>query len=160
MSDKDSVDAMDLSRELRDHKPKLSAGQSVTPVPMSPLELKEWEAACLAGNDAAASAISDRVRSLAVKLKPHQVSELHARRMRAQYVDIDINTGTWITPSSIAIEEADTLLRTIHAELANTLIAAPRLLWLRDAQTNCGVTLPTIGDFSHRFYAAASARDA
>lgn len=157
MSDADSVAAMDLSSEMRDHKPKLSAGQSVTPVPMSASERKEWEAACLTGNDAVASAISDTIRARAEKLKPHQVADLHARRLKAQYIDIDIETGTWITPSSISIEETATLLRTVHAELANTLIAVRLMPWLRDAQDRCGCTLPTMGDFSNSFFAAAFA---
>jgi AbiV family abortive infection protein len=154
MSDADTIDALALFKELRDHKLKLNAGQSVTPVPMSESDFKEWEAACLAGDDVAASAISNRIRALAVKLKPHQVSELHDRRMRAQYVDIDVNTGTWITPSSITQAETDTLLRTIHAELANTLIAAPRSPWLRDAQSTFGFALPAMGEFSHAFFEA------
>jgi AbiV family abortive infection protein len=154
MSDMDTVEATVLLKELRDHKPKLNAGQSVTPVPMSESDFKEWEAACLAGDDVAALAISKRIRALAARLKPHQVSELHARRMRAQYVDIDVNTGTWIAPSSITPVETDTLLRTIHSELANTLIAAPHSPWLRDAQSTCGCALPTMGEFSHAFFAA------
>ena len=160
MSDTDTVSAKVLLLELKDHKPKLSAGQSVTPVPMSAPERKEWEEACLSGNEAVASAISGRIRARAKKIKPHQVAALHVRRMRAQYVDIDVSTGEWTTPTSITLDEADGLLRTIHAELANTLIVAPKMLWLRDAQMTCQVSVPAMGEFSHRFFAAAFARDA
>ncbi len=159
-SDSSAVSASELSRELRDHKPKLSAGQFTTPVPMTPSEHKEWAAACLAGDNKVTAAISDRLRALAAKLKPDQVSALHSRRMAAQYVDIDPDSGTWTTPASITTEEVEILLHTVHAELANTLIAAPQEAWLREAQSRCDVTLPQMGDFSHRFSAAANARTA
>ena len=154
------VDATELARHLEPHKIKLLAGQSVVPVPMTPEELKAWQAAIERNDETASSAISQQIRTSAAKLKPHQAAALHQRRLKAQYVDLDPQTGQWSRPSEVSMADASTLIRTVMAEIANALVAAQGAAWLHAAFASIGERRPEMGPFMHRIFARLGEGDA
>jgi AbiV family abortive infection protein len=154
------VDATELSRHLQPHKIKLQAGQSVVPVPMTSEELRAWQAALKRNDETASSAISQQVRTRAAKLKPHQAAALHQHRLKAQYVDLDPQTGQWSRPSEVSMADASTLIRTVMAEIANALITAQGAGWLHAAFASVGERRPDMGPFTHRIFARLGKGDA
>jgi len=156
----ESLDAKELAQSLQPHKVKLLAGQSTVPVPMTTEQLAEWSAAIQRNDDQTVSAISKDIRLRAAKLKPHQAAELHQRRLKAQYVDLDPKTGLWSQPSSASMLDASTLIRTIVGEIANALIGLQGVAWIHSAFQVAGMSLPQMGPFTHRIYAYLGAGDA
>jgi AbiV family abortive infection protein len=147
------VDGTELLRHLQPHKIKLLAGQSVVPVPMTLEELRVWQAAIERNDETASSAISQQIRTRAAKLKSHQVAALHQQRLKAQYVDLDPQTGQWSRPSEVSMADASTLICTVMAEIANALIAAQGAGWIHAAFASIGEHRPDMGPFTHRIFA-------
>lgn len=154
------VDATELARHLQPHKIKLLAGQSVVPVPMTPEELRAWQAAIERNDETASSAISQQIRTRAAKLKPHQAAALHQHRLKAQYVDLDPQTGQWSRPSEVSMADASTLIRTVMAEISNALIAAQGAAWLHAAFASVGERRPDMGPFTHCIFTRLGEGDA
>lgn len=154
------VDATELARHLQLHPIKLQAGQSVVPVTMTPEELSAWQAAIERNDETAISAISQQIRTRAAKLKPHQAAALHQHRLKAQYVDLDPQTGQWSRPSEVSMAHASTLIRTVTAEISNALIAAQGAAWLHAAFASVGERRPDMGPFTHRIFARLGEGDA
>lgn len=154
------VDAKDLTQYLQPHKIKLLAGQSVVPVPLTPEQLAVWKAEISRNDEAASSAISQQVRVRAEKVKPHQAAALHQQRLKAQYVDLDLQTGQWSRPSEVSMADASNLIRTIMAEIANVLIATQGAAWLHAAFASAGESKPDMGLFTHRIFARLGEGDA
>jgi hypothetical protein len=116
-------------------------------------QFSDWKAAISRNDDAASSAISRQIRARAEALKPHQAAALHQRRLRAQYVDLDVRTGQWSRPSEASMAEASTLVRTVMFEIANALIAGQGVAWLHAAFEDAGELKPEMGPFTHRVFA-------
>jgi AbiV family abortive infection protein len=152
LSASESIDANKLTDYLQPHKIKLLAGQSVVPVPMTPAQLAEWKAAISQNDDTAISVISQQIHARAKKVKPHQAAALHQQRLKAQYVDLDVQTGQWSRPSEMAMAEASTLIRTVMSEIANVLIATQGAQWLHAAFASAGESKPAMGPFTHRIF--------
>lgn len=160
MQDGDSVDAREVAASLKSHKVKLSAGQSTVPVPLTAEEMAQWTLAIQHSDERMVTVLSEQVRLRAKELKPNQVAEWHQRRLKAQYVDLDPNTGTWSRPSEVALSEAYSLIRTVLAEIANALIGSHALPWLRSALILAKIELPQMGPFTHHVFANLPAPDA
>jgi AbiV family abortive infection protein len=154
------LDAKKLAQSLQPHKVKLLAGQSTVPVPMTTEQLAEWSAAIRRNDEQTISAISKDVRLRAQKLKPHQAAELHQRRLKAQYVDLDPQTGRWSQPSSVSMLDASMLIRTVVAEIANALIGSQGVDWIHSGFQVAGMSPPQMGPFTHRIYGHLGAGDA
>lgn len=150
LAPEEQVDAEELTQSLQPHKIKLRAGQSTVPVPMTAKQFAAWEDAISQNDEAAISAISKDVRAHADKLKPHQAAALHQRRLKAQYVDLDAQTGQWSRPTDVTMVEASSLIRTVMAEIANALIAGQGVAWLHAAFASIGEHKPDMGLFTHR----------
>jgi AbiV family abortive infection protein len=160
MHDGESLDAKEIAASLQSHKGKLSAGQSTVPVPLTAEQMAQWTTAIEHNDERMLAVISEQVRLRANELKPHQVSEWHQRRLKAQYVDLDPNTGTWSRPSEVTPSEAYSLIRTVLAEIANALIASHAVPWLHSALVQADIELPRMGPFTHRVFANLPAPDA
>ena len=74
-----------LAGRLDDHVVKLKAGQSITPVPLTPAKLATWTSAIESGESASASAAIDEVQVLAKRIRKRAPHDLHMRRVNAQY---------------------------------------------------------------------------
>ena len=155
-----SVDAREFARSLQPHKVKLQAGQSAVPVPMTSEQLAEWTAAIQNNDESKLAAISADVRSRAEKLRPHQAAEWHQRRLKAQYVDLDPQTGLWSKPSDVSMLDAESLIRTVVAEIANALITSQGVAWIHSAFERAGIAFPRMGPFTHQIYGQLAAPDA
>ncbi len=160
LSDGELLDAKELAQSLQPHKVKLFAGQSTVPVPMTTEQHAEWSAAIQRNDEQTVSTISQNVRLRAQRLKPHQAAELHQRRLKAQYVDLDPQTGLWSQPSSVSMLDASTLIRTVVAEIANALIGLRGVAWIQNAFQVAGMSPPKMGPFTHRIYAFLGTGDA
>lgn len=147
------IDANELTKYLQPHKNKLLAGQSTVPVPMAPEQLEAWKAAILANDDMISCAIEEEIRARAKKLKPHQVATLHQKRLKAQYVDLDSQTGHWSRPTEISLADAQTLILTVMAEISNALINTQSTTWLHTAFDMAGENRHGMGPFTHRIFA-------
>ena len=154
------IDANELTELLQHHKTKLLAGQSVVPVPMTSEKLNAWKAAISSSEVGARSELSQQIRERATKLKPHQAAALHRQRLKAQYVNLDLQTGQWSRPSEVSMADASTLIRTVMAEIANVLLATHGAAWLHAAFASAGERKPDMGPFTHRIFALLGEGDA
>jgi len=160
MHDGESVDPKEVAASLKPHKDKLSAGQSTVPVSLTAEQMAQWRTAIQQNDEQMLAAISEQIRLRAQELKPHQVAEWHRRRLKAQYVDLDGNSGIWSRPSEVTLSEAYSLILTVLAEIANALIAAQGVAWLQSSLAQAGIELPQMGPFTHRVFANLTAQDA
>ncbi len=153
MHEEEFADSKKLATSLKPHKDRLNAGQSTVPVPLTSVQMAKWLTAIQQNDEQTISIMSQEIHLRANKIKPHQIAEWHQRRMKAQYVDLDANTGKWSRPSEVTLSEAYTLIRTVLAEIANALIASHGLAWLQGALTQAKIELPQMGPFTHRVIA-------
>jgi AbiV family abortive infection protein len=149
----EQVDAKKLTQDLKPHKIKLLAGQSTVLVPRTAKQIAIWKDAISRNDEAAISAISKEVRVCSDQLKPHQAAALHQGRLKAQYVDLDAQTGQWSRPTDVTMAEASSLIRTVMAEIANALLACQGAPWLHAAFASIGECKPDMGRFTHRILA-------
>jgi AbiV family abortive infection protein len=152
VGDDGAICAKTVAKQLKSHKEKLRAGQSIVAVEMAPdemkNEMKKWMAAITTNDVATIDAISQEVRKRAATVRRHAPSALHKQRLQAQYVDLDARDGTWSTPSGIGQTEARALAQTVMAEIANMLIAAPANAALLRTSERIGLRIPRVGPFT------------
>jgi AbiV family abortive infection protein len=148
LGDGGAICAETVAEQLKPHKNKLRAGQSIVPVPMAPDDMAKWTAAISTNDVATIEAISQEVRKRAATVRKHAPSALHKQRLQAQYVDLDPRDGTWSKPSDIDRAEARALIQTVMAEIANVLISAPANPALFRTCERIGLRIPQMGPFT------------
>jgi AbiV family abortive infection protein len=142
-----------LAKRLDDHVAKLRAGPSVAPIPMPPKAMAAWKAAIEANDGATSLAIMTEARKLVKQKLRREPSDLHQRRLDAQYVN-PLPDGAWSTPSDIGRNEARVLIHTVLAGIANALIRALGDVSVAKTLARTGRTLPDMGAFTIRVFAA------
>jgi AbiV family abortive infection protein len=153
LSDDGIVDAKELTMSLQPHKLKLQAGQTFVAVPLAPDRLAAREAAILQNDVSTMATISAELQKKARELKPHQAADLHQRRLKAQYVDFDLENERWSRPSDVSMADASALIRTVLAEICNAILSSQGVIWLHSAFESIGErTLPQIGPITQRVY--------
>ena len=98
MKDADTVDVQDLARQIQHHVAKLDAGQSTTHVELPSGLMAAWTAAIEKNDRMALVEIHKQRTALFAKVRKHDPSLLHKRRLKAQYVDLN-GDGSWSKPS-------------------------------------------------------------
>lgn len=152
----ETIEVKKFEKSFKLHLEKLAAGQSVIgPIPMSPQTQDVWANAVKKHRDPAKKPkASDTIFGDADDRKDEMrkiyAIGLHDLRLKAQYVDLDTDSGTWSRPSEVTMADTLVLIRVVMTEIANALIGSHSIEWLHVAYSTSGEQRPHMGSFTHR----------
>jgi hypothetical protein len=109
---------------MENHIDKLKLGISTFEVRLPSDMIKRWTVAIESNDKAELELIHKERRQIVANVKVHAPGNLHKRRLAAQYVDLNLDNGSWLLPANIRASETHSLIFTVLSEIESVLIGA------------------------------------
>jgi AbiV family abortive infection protein len=149
MGENEAIHSVALGEELQDHIAKLDAGQLTTSIKLTRDHIASWTQAIHAQDKVALAKLSAKRNALVAKVRKHDPSQYHKRRLKALYVDLNPD-GTWSRPSETKKIDTQTLILIVASEIAGSLLEVPNDPSILAACAAVAQVLPTYSDIDTR----------